>query len=66
MKQIGPLFSHTATTRPGRARGEGADHREAKDAPWPVELTDIGWQYVIPGCERRDDRADQNNSGGGG
>ena len=77
MKQIGPLFSHAATTRPRRARGEGADRHstdaataagkgQAHDgqsevsgggvssAPWPVEMTEIGWQYVIPGCERRD------------
>ena len=64
MKQISPLFSQAATARPRRVCGEGADGH-ITDAPWPVELTDIGWQYVIPGCERRDERTDQDNPGGG-
>jgi len=49
MSAASPFTARTAPARPERACGEGA----GTHAAWPVEQTEIGLQYVIPGCERR-------------
>jgi len=55
MKPASP-FPASAPVQPDAARGVGAGRHPAPDAPhpapWPVEMTEIGLQYVIPGCER--------------
>lgn len=56
MKPASPFDAHSAPARPEGRQGEGAGTHTtqgAHSARFPVEATEIGLQYVIPGCERR-------------
>lgn len=56
MKPASPFDARIAPARPEGRRDEGAGTHAgqgAHSARFPVEQTDIGLQYVIPGCERR-------------
>lgn len=58
MMTASPFLAQIATPQPDGRRGEGAGTHAAQGrtppAPWPVEETEIGLQYVIPGYERRE------------
>lgn len=58
MMTASPFLAQIATLQPDGRRGEGAGTHAVQGwtspAPWPVEETEIGPQYVIPGCERRE------------
>ena len=44
----------TTGTQEAAAMSTGEDLRGGlSPCPWPVEMTEWGLQYVIPGCERR-------------
>lgn len=53
MSAVGPFRAQRAPVHPEGQYGEGAGVHAAQGTPWPIEMTDIGVQYVIPGCERR-------------
>lgn len=58
MMTASPFLAQIATPQPDGRRGEEvgthAVQGRTPPAPWPVEETEIGLQYVIPGCERRE------------
>lgn len=67
MMSAGPFRAQNAPARPeGRRQGEGAGVHAAQgahSARWPVEATEIGLQYVIPGCERRTPHREHSERG---